>query len=231
VTSNAIDSVFDVNIWTADVQKTASTLATSVLNGLNRPASSLPNLQKTIADGLGRLYTEALDIAKSVRRDHVSARLLVVISPGDMKTIDLSRVEVQWADTNQDYKAAKSLGTYSFGLVKIGEDAKTTILLRPKVVADNLIRVEREAGPRHGSRIHHGSHPHHNSKSRSAPTTTNSNRETSTVFGAGAPVQTLKEGQRHGEERERKVPSHEGPPRAPQSARKRGRGNHSSGRS
>jgi hypothetical protein len=178
VTSNAIDGLFDANIWTADVQKTASTLATAVLNGLNRPALSLPNLQKTIVDGLGRLYMEALDIAKSVRRDHVSARLLVVISPGDMKTIDLSRVEVQWADTNQDYKAAKSLGTYSFGLVKIGEDAKTTILLRPKVVADNLIRGARETASRYNSRGyrgyrgHRGYYPHRHSKPRPASATT-----------------------------------------------------------
>jgi hypothetical protein len=197
--------------FVADVQETSVTLVALVVLGLERAPSALPNLQKTISDGLGRLYAEALALATSVRRDYLSARLQVVMAPNNMTTID-TRVEVQWADSSQDYKADKSIGTYSFGLVKMAEGGHRTILLRPKVVADSLVRGERKPGldARQSPRNSRGAHWHRGSRSRLAQANASGPRNTPKDPSASVSVQNraTREGQNDGDDRERRQTHH-----------------------
>jgi hypothetical protein len=66
--------------------------------------------------------------------------MLVVMSPSTkrMPAVDPARVEVQWP-MSEGPPATCVLGTYSFGLVKHDESGLTTVLLRPKVVTDQIL--------------------------------------------------------------------------------------------
>jgi hypothetical protein len=243
VTSDAAKTMFGgYDSFATDGEKIAVKLVTLVLKGLERPSSSLPKLQKSISDGLNRLYVEAFTLATSIRRDHISARLQVVIAPSTMKTIDSRFVDVQWADSSRNYKTNKSLGTYSFGILKIGEGGKTTVLLRPKVVADSLAHAYKSAWAtqptlnykdqqERKTDVHRdASSSHVSSSDRVLPAHSGENRHRNTPSApaAGTESRFTKEGRKGVKEHElKKTHQHEGAGRNSQNTRKGGGDDHS----
>jgi hypothetical protein len=114
-------------------------LPSQLLLGLSRPLNVQPHLEALIHEGLRRVYSEAQSLAAALRRDYISAQLLVDIGPAEMQTPELAVVDIQWADFGTLLPTDRVLGTYGLGLLKIAEGGVKTVILRPKVIAENLV--------------------------------------------------------------------------------------------
>jgi hypothetical protein len=85
-----------------------------------------------------------------------------------MPTFDTSRVQVQWSDIGET-PTSQVIGTYSFGLLKIEESGRKTVLLRPKVVIDDVLKYVSPGYQGKPRRPSHNGHGHWNSKSHLKP--------------------------------------------------------------
>jgi hypothetical protein len=135
------------NAWDAEIAPFARLILDHLSHGLCREGAVLSDLHSVVLAGLRKIYNEAFTLSTMVKRDVLSAKMLVVISPSPerMPTIDLARVDVQWP-MDDEPPAKQVLGTYSFGLVKSDESGVTTVLLRPKVVTNQLLRHRSPSG-------------------------------------------------------------------------------------
>jgi hypothetical protein len=103
--------------------------------------------------GMKKLFDEALEVSTSVKRDFTSSRMCVVHFPQSNHLPASDLVEQQWPVANGP-TAQRVLGTYSLGLVKYDEFDHRTVLLRPRVVTDQVLhlsRGENAKSPQHGA--------------------------------------------------------------------------------
>jgi hypothetical protein len=123
--------------WDEEMTALALILMQHLCHGTCREEAVLRDLHPAILAGLKKLYDEALVLSTMVKRDVLSCKMTVALSPPEQR-IDLSRVEIQWP-MNEGPPAKRVLGTYSFGLFKHDESGSITVLLRPKVVTDQIL--------------------------------------------------------------------------------------------
>jgi hypothetical protein len=127
------------DVWDHEVDKIKKEMPNQLLLGLSRPLNVPPHLEAIIHEGLRRIYLEAQTLASCLRRDFISARLIVDTGPPQMEIPDTSAVDVQWNNFGTSSPTDRVLGVYAFGLVKVAEDGVKTVLLRPKIISENLI--------------------------------------------------------------------------------------------
>jgi hypothetical protein len=112
--------------------------------GLSRNEEDFSDIRKDATLGMEKLFEEALQVSILVKRDMISVKLCVVLSPPPdiMPTIDLDRVDIQWP-VRGGPPAQHVLGTYSLGLIKIDEFDHRTVLIRPRVITDQILHLTR----------------------------------------------------------------------------------------
>jgi hypothetical protein len=113
----------------------AKDLALLLLVGSCRYAL-LDEVEAAIRNGATALFKDAATLALSVRRDHLSSRMMIIMEiPADIE----EDPDVQWAEMG-DQPTDKIIGYYSLGLLSEDGHGTKKILLRPKVVTAALIR-------------------------------------------------------------------------------------------
>jgi hypothetical protein len=121
-----------------DATRTADDIADLLARGLCRQPVQLQSLHQTLVTRLGAIYDDAFRLADTSRRDVVSVHAMLVIAPS-VSDLNPAHVEVQWAEMGGRSTDAVC-GTYAFGLRTKAANGKRTILLRPKVVTEGLVR-------------------------------------------------------------------------------------------
>jgi hypothetical protein len=111
---------------------------------LCRPADPLQPLQGVLTAGVQRLFKDAFALANTSRQDLVSAEMSLVTASCSA-ALDPAAVEVQWPEMGARSSDA-ICGIYAFGLRKRTEKGEDTLLIRPKVITDSLLRYAAREG-------------------------------------------------------------------------------------
>jgi hypothetical protein len=134
MTATACFSSANSRIKTTHVAGIGHELRECLTIALRKPSNALDNMKEDIENKLVRIFEAAQHVGASASKGVVSARVRVILGSEHPTVVDNI-----WSDMGSVANDS-IMGDYSFGLMKVGEQGQTSVLMRPKVTTQSLIR-------------------------------------------------------------------------------------------